>query len=110
MSDLNPILSGMRLEMKKMADSMALMTKTHAQYLSEEWVTKGQALAVMKISARTLEKLKSNGQLPYAKINGLIYFNTTDIEHLFKDNYVSTSTATNLDSPFNSPSNVSTSE
>lgn len=113
MSDINPIisiLSGMKRDMKKMADSLALMQKTHGQRLTEEYVNIVEASAIMKVSERTIQNLKSSGQLPYTKINGLLYFNTTDIENLFKDNYVSSSTSTSNDSPFNSKSNVSTSK
>lgn len=113
MSEINailPILSGMKQEMKKMADLMAQMNKTHAQHLTEEWVTKVQAMEILKVSARTLENLKSSGQLSYTKINGLLYFNTTDIEHLFQRNYVSNTTLTGNPSFFNCKNNVSTSE
>ena len=58
MSELLPILSGIKLEMQTMNKSLSQMIKTHAQVLSEEWITKEQVLVVLKISPRTLEKLK----------------------------------------------------
>lgn len=87
MSDLQPILAGMRREMESMNKSIAHICKTHAQVLSEEWITKDQAMATLKISARTLENLKKNGLLPYSKVNGLIYFKTIDIENLLNNHY-----------------------
>lgn len=88
MSDILPILSGIRRDMEALTRSVAQMTKTHAQQLSEEWVNKDQVMAILKISSRTLETLKSKGILPYTKIQGIFYFRTADIENLLKENYV----------------------
>lgn len=110
MSDINPILSGIKYEMKRMADTMEQMCKTHAQVLTEEWLTKSEARAVLRISVRTLESLKSSKQLPYAKLNGLVYFKTVDIENLLNSNYVSTTTSTDNQQTFNTSSNVSTAD
>ena len=71
------------------------MTKTHAQILSEQWVTPDQVKATLNISNRTLANLKKSGQLPCSKINGLIYYRTIDIENLLKLNY---SNPTSIDS------------
>ena len=105
MSELLPILSGIKLEMQTMNKSLLQMIKTHAQVLSEEWITKKQVLAVLKISPRTLETLKGSGKLPFTKVNGLIYFKTIDIENLLKLNYVST-TSTDNNSIFKSTHHV----
>ena len=91
MSDVLPILSGIKLEMQTMNKSLLKMTKTHVQVLSEEWITKEQVLAVLKISPRTLETLKGSGKLPFSKINSLIYYRTADLEDLLKKNYVNPS-------------------
>jgi len=87
MSEILPILSGIRHEMETMNKSLAKMTKTHAQIISEEWVTPDQVKATLDISDRTLANLKKSGQLPCSKINGLIYYRTIDIENLLKLNY-----------------------
>lgn len=88
MSDLGPILAGMRRELEGMSRSMAQMNKTHVAALSEEWITKSQAMAVLHISSRKLEYLKSSGRLPYSKVQGMIYFKVTDVEQLLQQNYV----------------------
>lgn len=95
MSDLLPIISGIRLEMELMNRSLAQMTKTHAQVISEEWITPEQVKAILKISNRTLETLKKNKQLPYSKVNGLVYFRTVDLEHLLKEHYVASTSSNN---------------
>jgi len=88
MSDILPILSSIRRDMESLSRSVAQLSKTHAQVLSEEWVNKKQVMAILKISTRTLESLKSKGILPYTKIQGIFYFRTIDIENLLKVNYV----------------------
>lgn len=93
MSELLPILSGIKREMEVLTRTVTQMSKTHAQQLSEEWVVKEQVMAILKISARTLESLKKNGKLPYAKIQGMFYFSTADIEKLLKENYVNNGSA-----------------
>lgn len=87
MSDINPILAGMRREMEIMNKSLARMCKTHAQLLTEEWITRDQAMETLKISNRTLDNLKRSGELPYSKIKGLIYFKASDIENLLNKHY-----------------------
>ncbi|MGE5521500.1 MAG: helix-turn-helix domain-containing protein [Candidatus Dadabacteria bacterium] len=93
MSDIIPILSGIRRDMEALQRTVAQMSKTHAQQLSEEWVTKEQVMAILKISPRTLETFKRKGILPFTKIQGMFYFRTADIENLLKQNYVKNGTA-----------------
>ena len=95
MSDILPILSSIKRDMESLSRTVAQMTKTHAQLLSEEWVNKDQVLAILKISTRTLESLKSKGILPYTKIQGIFYFRTMDIENLLKENYVNPTSTDN---------------
>ena len=92
MSDILPILSSIKRDMESLSRTVAQMNKTHAQVLSEEWINKDQVMALLKISTRTLESLKSKGILPYTKIQGIFYFRTMDIENLLKENYVNTTT------------------
>ena len=95
MNEILPILSGIKLEMATMNKSLTKMIKTHAQILSEQWVTSDQVKATLDISNRCLANLKKSGQLPYSKINGLIYYRTVDIENLLKLNYTATTSTDN---------------
>lgn len=88
MSDILPILSGIKRDMEVLTRTVAQMSKTHAQQLNEEWLIKEQVMAILKISARTLETLKKKGILSYTKIQGMFYYSTADIEKLLKENYV----------------------
>lgn len=106
MSDqILPILSGIKLEIQTMNKSLSRMIKSHVQVLSEEWITKEQVMAVLKISKRTLETLKGSGKLPFTKIMGSTYFRTVDLENLLKLNYVNPSSTDN-NSTFKTTSHV----
>jgi predicted site-specific integrase-resolvase len=68
---------------------------THAQRISEEWITADQVMQILKISIRTLETLKKSGKLPYSKINGLVYFRTVDLENLLNQTYTNRASKNN---------------
>ena len=90
MNDMNPILpiiSGMKLEMHSLVQSVAKMNKANSQLLAEEWLTKEQVLAILQVCPRTLEYFKSSGKLPYSKIGRTVRFKTSDVEHLLNANY-----------------------
>lgn len=88
MNDVGPILAVMKIELEKVARSLAQMQKTHVQVLKEEWITGRQVMSLLGISNRTLEYLKSSGKLPYSKIKGLLFFKVSDIEQLLQQHYV----------------------
>jgi len=107
MSELLPsILSAIKVELQTMNRSLSKLIKTHSQVLSEEWVSKDQAMAILKISLRTLDTLKASGKLAFSKVGNIIYFRTIDIENLLNLNYVSISSTDNH-STFKSTFNVS---
>ncbi len=89
MQELLTIISFMRRDLETLTKSVAQMRKTHAQVLSEEWITSDQVMKILKICPRTLNSLKSSGKLSYSKVQGTIYFRTVDIENLLKQNYIS---------------------
>jgi len=90
MNEVNPmlpIISGIKLEMQSMAQSMSKMSKTNYQLLEEEWLTKQQVLAILQVSPRTLENLKSSKKLPYGKLGRIVRFKASDVEKLLNNSY-----------------------
>ena len=90
MNDTNPILpiiSGIKLEIHSLAQSMSKMNKTNSKFLAEEWLTKEQVLTILQVCPRTLEYFKSSGKLAYSKIGRTVRFKTSDVEHLLIANY-----------------------
>jgi len=56
------------------------------------WLDNQDVMFMLNISPRTLQTLRSNGTLPFSRINNKIYYRRSDIEKLLNDNYSSKST------------------
>lgn len=56
--------------------------KTH-----ETWLDNQDVMFMLHMSLRSLQTLRSNGTLPYSRINNKIYYRRSDIEKLLNDNY-----------------------
>jgi hypothetical protein len=97
MSELPTLISCIKHDIEALGKSIAEMKKTHAQILTEEWITRDQVMQILQISTRTLNNLKSRKMLPYSKVNGIFYFRTSDIENLLNQNYIRDLKATSFD-------------
>lgn len=53
----------------------------------EEWIDNQVVMQMLHISSRTLQTLRSNGTLPYSRINSKIYYRRSDIERILNDSY-----------------------
>ncbi|MDD3480067.1 MAG: helix-turn-helix domain-containing protein [Paludibacteraceae bacterium] len=53
----------------------------------EDWIDNQDVMQRLHISIRTLQTLRSNGTLPYTRVNGKIYYLRKDIEDLLRKNY-----------------------
>ena len=53
----------------------------------EDWIDNQVVMQALHISSRTLQTLRSNGTLPYSRINNKIYYRRRDIEQILNDNY-----------------------
>ncbi len=52
-----------------------------------DWMDNQVVMQALHISCRTLQTLRSNGTLPYSRINNKIYYRRQDIEKILNDNY-----------------------
>jgi len=52
-----------------------------------DWIDNQVVMQALHISCRTLQTLRSNGTLPYSRINNKIYYRRQDIERILNDNY-----------------------
>lgn len=52
-----------------------------------EWIDNQDVMQALHISPRTLQTLRSNGTLPYSRINNKIYYRRKDVENLLNANY-----------------------
>lgn len=53
----------------------------------EEWIDNQEVMRLLHISCRTLQTLRTNGTLPYSRINNKIYYRRQDIQRILADNY-----------------------
>ena len=53
----------------------------------ENWLDNQDVMLALHISLRSLQTLRSNGTLPYSRINNKIYYRRCDVEKLLNDNY-----------------------
>ena len=53
----------------------------------EDWIDNQDVMQLLHISVRTLQTLRSNGTLPYSRINNKIYYRRQDIQRILADNY-----------------------
>jgi hypothetical protein len=53
----------------------------------DDWIDNQDVMQALHISPRTLQTLRSNGTLPYSRINYKIYYRRQDVERLLNDNY-----------------------
>lgn len=50
----------------------------------KKWLKTYEVKRLLKISAGTLQTLRSNGTLPYSKIGGILYYNAEDIQKVME--------------------------
>lgn len=52
-----------------------------------EWHDNYEVMEMFHISARTLQTLRSNGKLPFAKMGGRCYYKESDLQQLLEESY-----------------------
>ena len=57
------------------------------QAFLEDWIDNQIVMQQLHISLRTLQTLRSNGTLPYTRVNGKIYYLRKDVEKMLRQNY-----------------------
>jgi len=52
-----------------------------------EWHDNYEVMEMFHISTRTLQTLRSNGKLPFAKMGGRCYYKESDLQRLMEESY-----------------------
>ena len=55
---------------------------------NKQWLKSTEVMEMLKISPGTLQNLRVNGTLPYTRIGGLIYYDSTEIEQVLENSKV----------------------
>ena len=53
----------------------------------DQWHDNFEVMEMFHISQRTLQTLRSNGKLPFAKMGGRCYYKESDLQRLLEDSY-----------------------
>ena len=75
--------------MQTMLGQDSLDSQEAAEQLTplSEWPDNSEGMAMFHISARTLQTLRSNGKLPFAKMGGRCYYKERDLQRLMDESY-----------------------
>ena len=75
--------------MQTMQGQDSLDSQEAAEQLTplSEWHDNYEVMEMFHISQRTLQTLRSNGKLPFAKMGGRCYYKESDLQQLMEESY-----------------------
>lgn len=75
---LQPMQTMQSQENQKVTEQLTPLSEWHDNY---------EVMEMFHISARTLQTLRSNGKLPFAKMGGRCYYKERDLQRLMDESY-----------------------
>lgn len=87
MQDFDKRLSNINDNLEKLIALFSDGSFQKVQELKNDWIDGQDVMQILHISQRTLQTIRENGTLPFSKVNGKIYYKTSDIESILTDNY-----------------------
>lgn len=57
---------------------------TENQNSGEKWLTNNEALQVLRVSKRTLQKYRDDGWISYSQISGKLYYKLSEINNMLE--------------------------
>ncbi|CAM1365421.1 DNA-binding protein [Tenacibaculum soleae] len=87
MTEIIDLLLTMSQEIKDIKARIDLIKYQKAEKLKDNWIDNQEVMQSLHISKRTLQTFRTNGTIPYSKIQGKFYYKVSDIEQILQDNY-----------------------
>ncbi|GFZ76273.1 DNA-binding protein [Aquaticitalea lipolytica] len=87
MTEIIDLLLTLSQEIKDIKARIELLQLSRAEVLKDTWIDNQDVLQTLHISKRTLQTFRTNGTLPYSKVQGKFYYKVSDVEQLLQDNY-----------------------
>ena len=56
--------------------------------IMKKYIKSSELMEMLQISPGTLQNLRINGTLPYTKVGGIIFYNTSEIEKVMEENRI----------------------
>jgi hypothetical protein len=81
------ILKTINGEIKTLVKAFEKGNQNKSTDLKSEWMTPIEVGHALGMSAKTLQRLRNCGALPYSRVHGKIYFKRADVEQLLENNY-----------------------
>ncbi|PZR16212.1 MAG: DNA-binding protein [Flavobacterium psychrophilum] len=70
-----------------LAEKIIKAEKRHNSIDGEELLDNQDVLQMLKISARSLQRYRSGGRLPYYTISGKLYYKLSDVHQFIRDSF-----------------------
>ena len=61
--------------------------KTGLKSLKDEWTDSQEVMEVLRVSPRTLQKMRNDRSLPYTKFRGRLLYRVADLKKILEKNY-----------------------
>ncbi|MDO6434808.1 helix-turn-helix domain-containing protein [Flavitalea sp. BT771] len=66
----------------KMLMDIKMILEGHLNKTNKRWLKSNEVRKMLGVSAGTLQTLRNNGKIPFAKMGGLTYYDAAEIDHL----------------------------
>jgi hypothetical protein len=87
MIEIIDLLMSLSQEVKDIKARLDELKNTGAKKLKDTWLDNQDVMQTLHISKRTLQTFRTNGIIPFSKIQGKFYYKEADIEQILQDNY-----------------------
>ena len=74
MTEIIDLLLALSQEIKDIKARIELLQQSRAEVLKDTWIDNQDVLQTLHISKRTLQTFRTNGTLPYSKVQGKFYY------------------------------------
>ncbi len=81
------ILQTITSDLKELTRTMEHYKATQTIDLKSQWLDKLEVMQVLRMSERSIQRLRKCGALPFSKVHGRILYKRLDIEKLLESNY-----------------------
>lgn len=87
MNEIIKALYNLSLDIKEVKQSIKDLNERYNQQLKEIWIDNSDLMQILKISPRTLQNLRDNGEIPFTRLKGKIYYNLHDVNKILLSKY-----------------------
>jgi hypothetical protein len=75
------------LELKWAREQIKSLSKKEVRSFREKWLDTSDVLMALRISRRTLQKLRTQGLLPFVRLAGKLFYKGKDLDTLLTSRY-----------------------